>query len=32
MKAGSLRHRIKLFRPVVTRDDYGTETVTSEYV
>ncbi|WP_038198108.1 phage head completion protein, partial [Xenorhabdus bovienii] len=32
MKAGSLHHRIKLFRPVVTRDNYGTETVTSEYV
>ncbi|MDX7992576.1 phage head closure protein [Xenorhabdus littoralis] len=32
MKAGSLRHRIKLYRPVITNDELGAETVTPEYV
>ncbi|MBD2814094.1 phage head closure protein [Xenorhabdus sp. Flor] len=32
MKAGSLRHRIKLFRPHITQDNFGAEIVTAEYV
>ncbi|MCG3463121.1 phage head closure protein [Xenorhabdus bovienii] len=32
MLANEMNKRIRLFRPVVTRDDYGTETVTSDYV
>ncbi|MBI6548333.1 phage head closure protein [Xenorhabdus lircayensis] len=32
MKAGSLRHRVKLFRPVIIRDELGSETLTPEYV
>ncbi|EQB98531.1 phage head closure protein [Photorhabdus temperata] len=32
MKAGELDKRIKLFRSVTTRDEFGAEIVTSEYV
>ncbi|KLU14896.1 MULTISPECIES: phage head closure protein [Xenorhabdus] len=32
MRAGALRHRIKLFHPVITRDELGAEIIKSEYV
>ncbi|WP_340608330.1 phage head closure protein [Xenorhabdus bharatensis] len=32
MRAGALRHRIKLFRPVIERDALGAETLTPHYV
>ncbi|CDL83166.1 conserved hypothetical protein [Xenorhabdus szentirmaii DSM 16338] len=32
MKAGSLRYRIKLFRPVKNRDDLGAEIIVWAYV
>ncbi|PHM31292.1 phage head closure protein [Xenorhabdus innexi] len=32
MRAGALRYRIKLYRPVISRDESGTEIVTVDYV
>ncbi|BET98098.1 phage head closure protein [Xenorhabdus taiwanensis] len=32
MLANEINKRIRLFRPVITRDGFGTETVTPEYV
>ncbi|MDC9604953.1 phage head closure protein [Xenorhabdus griffiniae] len=32
MRAGTLRHRIKLFRPVITQGELGAEIIKSEYI
>ncbi|MEX0445517.1 phage head closure protein [Xenorhabdus sp. SGI246] len=32
MLVNEINKRIKLFRPVITRDELGSETITSEYV